>query len=290
MFREKVFRFRRLSLTASALILGACAVLCLPSCKKNQSNSKTSTAKPTSGVDASADPLLEFKRLLPVVATREISDKVTLDSFILLACDHAEVRSWIAEEYGTKTYDEQFTMMSVFGTCAAKKVHPEWVPMIRWAIKNDRHAIRALRALRHYDLEDRKELIVSKIAVGASSARYVVGTALKVHLDLYGTDGIEDLIGKLLESPARQFRGDMDAIVVGNCEGDLKQRALADLNTILSDPGFRAWDAVAGFFSDLVKAEECGDEQLVENAKRILAEGDTVAKEDVQKFLDMCSM
>ncbi|HNO79981.1 MAG TPA: hypothetical protein PKN33_18180 [Phycisphaerae bacterium] len=289
MFREKVFTNRRLPLAAIALTLGACAVLCLPSCKKNQSNSTPSTAKPIAEIDASADPLSKFKRLLPDVVSGEVSDKATLDAFIGLAQKHAAVRTWIAEVFDESTYDEQFTLMAVLKTCAANEADPEWVPMIRSAIENNQHAISALRALRSYDIADRKELIMSRIEGGDSSDRFVVGAALEVYLELYGTVGIEELIETLLESPARQFRGDMAAIVVGNCEGELKQKALVVLNAVLSDPGFRAWGAVAGFFSDLVKAEECGDEQLVENAKRILAEGDTPAKDSVQKFLAMCA-
>ena len=50
----------------------------------------------------------------------------------------------------------------------------------------------------------------------------------------------------------------------------------------------RAWHVVSDMFWEFERGKACGDERLLEHAKRILREGKTAAHDSVKRYVDQC--
>lgn len=237
-------------------------------------------------VDPNAEPLAEFQHLLPKVASGELADQQSVDSFVELARDPA-VRRWMADNYMVVTKEQSFTLMAIVLRTAHDHQFEEFEPLIESAMQLNRYGVAACKALRHYELPNRRELLKTYIEFDNASHQYEIRSALRIYLDLYGVAGIEDTLDRHLSSTAETLRGDVAAIMIARCNGVWRDKAMKTLNLLLSGPYWN-WYGIAGFFVELLDANTCGDEELLAHAKRLLPQADENARETLARYVTAC--
>lgn len=244
--------------------------------------------KATDAVNPDADPLAEFQRLLPRLASGEIESDGVWSDFLSLATNHAAVRQWMAKTYPGASREHKRTLMACLVITAKDQTYPELVPLLETALdKDDPYAIWACKSLRYYDLPQRREILQRFVGLDHRD-RYLVQSSLRVYLDLYGVEGIQnDLDNHLTQAPGN-LRGEIAAIILMRCVDPWRAKALDSLNTLFEE-GWADGYGIMGVFGDLVDKKVCGDKALMDNAQEFLRGGNPTGRDTVESYVQMCS-
>ncbi len=243
-------------------------------------------------VDPLADPVVEFRRLLPLLGT-ERGQRVAWEDLQGLAEGHAEVRRWMAKRFANARWLEGYQIL-MFVTLSAKggRTFDEYREMISQSIGpqgRSRNSYAMLQLLKYYDVPGQREFLGGMIAnsVGVRAR----GIALHRYLQLYGVEGVEDAIEVLFSSPNPETRGGVAASLLSHGDAQYCSRSLEVLRESVADSTVSVWE-ICEWVAMLHNAGECLDVDFLDNVRELAKTYHTIARNDrcpgMKRFIEAC--